>query len=634
MAAPISHALVLPDFNFTDWYRAAESYTNTFDRVVVVRSPAGNDLNRFRNVTAIQVPNVWYKDDAVLHIRQIYPMVVRVDVIKADTPMELADTLNERISKKDRFGETMNGDKHLNDRFVVGWPSAAVPARIVQPFNADLGNKLKNEGVTIPAPKGTKITAVGAGTVAVVMKTSTSTGYGQYVQVVQTFQGQNYIITYTNLQNIVVKMGQLVKQDDPLGECAGPTTKLVIQAPGKGKKGYILTDIVDPTPLIYWDGLRLQTTVDGLRIRAQAGAQFSPIGQVYLYDELETLEPHGRTLAKIGITDAWIRLRTPNGLEGYGAAWYLSASGVDAVDSLNMTGVNLDLSFTLGRPAPERLKGLGWVRFVYNVSQGKGSTDFNAADAIYRPYIQRYAAAGLRPIVILGHQTYGEGHYNWNQMSGASWKQLEIDFANACREVARRYASGNLVGAYQIWNEQDTPPQYAQAAVAVPADEYGRLMAAAIKAIRSVDANVKIITGGHVTGLANGPAYARTALNAMPSGVRPDGIAFHAYGLGAPGSNARYTSFGALSPTVLAYSKVMSAPVWITEFGTLDVPNDPAADISKYATAFVRNLKSYYPDKVAAAVWYGWADGMHNGYGLVDRADKPKQPFYDDFHKV
>lgn len=83
---PISHALVLPDTDFLTWLRAAETYSRTFERVAIVRSPKGNDLNRYRNVTAVQVPGVWVNNDAVSHIRRVYPMVVRVDLIRAATP--------------------------------------------------------------------------------------------------------------------------------------------------------------------------------------------------------------------------------------------------------------------------------------------------------------------------------------------------------------------------------------------------------------------------------------------------------------------------------------------------------------------------------------------------------------------
>jgi hypothetical protein len=48
---------------------------------------------------------------------------------------------------------------------------------------------------------------------------------------------------------------------------------------------------------------------------------------------------------------------------------------------------------------------------------------------------------------------------------------------------------------------------------------------------------------------------------------------------------------------------------------------------------FLSFLKSKYRSRIAAAIWYAWADGMHNGYGLVRANDQPKQPLYDRFLK-
>ncbi len=636
MSVPVSHAFVLPDENFADWFRAVENYTKQFDRVVIVRTPAGYDLNRFRNVSVVQTKGVWLNDNALEHMRRIYPSVVRVDVVTAETPAQMQTTLAERITKKDRFGETINSGRHLNDRFVVGWPSEQRPAKIVRRFNDEDDKGVKNEGIDIHALQGTGVRAATAGTVgAVITDSSGVASYGQYVQVITPFKDTAYLVTYANLRKIAVQRGQALKQGDLIGEAAGPAIKLIVQQPGAGLKGYPLPDVVDPTPLLYWDGLRLRATADGLRIRERPGQDFKAKGQVYMFDILETMELHGYTLEKVGHEGQWIRLRTPVGMSGFGAAWFLNAIGLDLSNVGNIAGMNLDVQHHLGRPAGDRVNGLGWTRFAYNVSQGRGSTDFNMADRTYRPYIERYAESDAKPIVVLGHQTYGEGAgYNWTQMDDAKWERFTRDFANACLEVAKRYAGSNLIGAYQIWNEQDTPPHLAQAAVPLSPKVYGKILSDAIRAIRSVDATTKIITGGHITGASAGPAYARATLSHMTSGVRPDGIAFHAYGLGAPGGVDAYSQFGSIGPVVRVYSQIIDAPVWITEWGVLDIPNEPADRVAKYATAFLRELKTYFSDKVAAAVWYAWADTMHNGYGLVDKDDKPKQPLYSEFMRA
>ena len=82
--------------------------------------------------------------------------------------------------------------------------------------------------------------------------------------------------------------------------------------------------------------------------------------------------------------------------------------------------------------------------------------------------------------------------------------------------------------------------------------------------------------------------------------------------------------FGHIDESVWAYSSVLpEKPLWITEFGVLDRPNDSAGQIARYATDMVRYLKTQYPGRIAALVWYAWAQGMHNGYGLVDKRRQP-----------
>lgn len=636
MAVPISHALVLPDADFNLWLSAADAYLKTFERVVVVRSPEGANLNRFRDVTAVQAPGVWKNNDAVAHLRERYRVIVRVDVVKANKPADMAKVFDARIKKKDRYGETLNSDKHIDDRFVIGYPCDFRPARIVRDFNEDYNGR-RHEGLDFAAAKDTGVRAVTGGTVT---RINTSADYGTHVQIATFFGSQQYTLTYGFLKDVTVKLGQIVKAGDRIAKANGSEVKLIVQENGRGLAGYKLPNVIDPTNLIHWEGMRLKPTVDGLRIREEPNVNATAKGQVYTTDELEVLERHGQILRKLGNTDRWVKVFTSRSLEGYTAAWFVEAVTASQEPpiptNLTMTGINLDFTHRLGKPAPERMKGLSWTRFVYNISRGTGSTDIEAAERLYRPIIEAYVKAGLRIILILGHQTYGEGgRFNLNNMSSEAWRQYISEFANMCREVAKRYAGRNLIGAYQIWNEQDTQPGSGSiAAVPLSANIYANMLTETIRAIRAVDNKTPIITGGHISGAGAGVQYAKATLAAMPSGVRPTGIAIHAYGLGAPGSSARYAPFGAIGTTVRAYLDVMNAPLWITEWGVLDLPNDPAADVARYATSFIANLKRYYPDKIAVAVWYAWADGMHNGYGLVDKNDKPKEPLYSEYLKA
>jgi hypothetical protein len=569
---PISHALVLPELDFMTWLKATDAYTKAFPRVVIVRSPAGNDLNRYRNITAVQAPGVWVGNDALSHIRRVYPMVVRVDVIRVATPTDLAAILQQRITLNDRYGDKLSPG-NISDRFTLEWPSDARPARITRGFNdTNSVDGKPNEGLEIFAPIGTPIRASAAGIVTSVVRQTNNLGYGQYIQVSTTLSGQNYVVTYARLNNIRVTIGQTLKVGDVIAESSADTIKLVVQQPGKGLGGYILADIVDPTMMIYWQGLLLKINVTGLRIRERAGTDFKVVGQLTPYDRIESLEPHGRTLLKVGQENQWIKIRSPQTVEGYAAAQYLVADETGGLNALNMTGVNLDILHRLGKPDSTRLKGTGFVRFAYAVSMGRGSTDLDAAYNLYAPYIQAYAKAGLKVILVLTHQTYGEGAgYVWPNMDTGKWRELTARFTDFARRIAARFVSTGWITAYQIWNEQDTPMSIASAAVPMQPTDYAYLLSETIKAIRAVDTKVKIITGGHVGGPFLGANYARATIAAMPSTIRPDAIACHSYGRGPVGN--KYSPFGSIDDDVDAYSKVLAgAPVWITEWVFWIVP--------------------------------------------------------------
>ena len=632
----ISHALVLPDQNFINWYKAAEPYTKAFERVAVVRSPAGNDLNRFRNVTAVETANVWLNNNALFHIRRIYPNVVRVDTIKATTPNQLQQALQKRINANDRYGEKQNSDGHINDRFILNWPSDALPASIVTPFDAKLSNGKKNEGIDVYAPLGSTIRAVISGTLAVVSTQSTALGYGQYVQISTKHGGTNYLVTQTHLNKIKVKTGQKVTAGDELGVSDWESIKIVVQTPGKGLSGYPLPDVIDPTPLVYWNTMRLYPTDNGLRVRKRPGIAFDIVAQVNVDDALETLEPHGRTLMKVGRDGEWLNIRTPNGTSGYTAAWFLNAVAPELMDRTRLTGVNLDYAHRLGKPSPNRLGRLGWVRFAYNVSYNPanntfGNTDLTAAYNRFNPFIEQYARAGYQVMLVLTHQTYGEGAgFNWNQMDNNRWHTLTMRFVEMAGKIAKQYAGRNMVHAYQIWNEQDAPPG-ASASVAMPPGNYAFMLGESIRTIRAADSKVKIITGGHTGGPTNGGNYAAATLNAMPPGITADGIAFHPYGRGIRPDDP-YSFFGHIDESINRYGALMrSKPLWITEWGVLDHPMDPAKNVSSYAKDMVSYIRLNHPGRVGAMIWFAWAMGMHNGYGLVGTNDQPIQPLYDDF---
>jgi len=500
--------------------------------------------------------------------------------------------------------------------FTIKWPSAAQPARTTSAFAT-------GAGVGISAPQGTAIQAGAAGLVIVVT--------GDTVQIAS----GAFVVTYRNLQNIRLKGGEQVSADDVIGESAGPDSIILM-----------VHQELDPTPLLVQEpvsapagqAIYARPKSDGLRIREKP-VDGKVIGQLYVYDVVESLESAEATKKKIGVEGEWLNVRAPSGEPAYAAAWLLELTSAPSTDTgaANITGMNLDLMHPLGHPDPARLKGIGWVRFLYNVSHNPdnnsyGNTDIQATYNRYKPVLEKYAKAGMKVLLVFTHQTYGEGQgYQWNQMDAGKWRDLSAKFADMLKRIAQQYKGQNIVHAFQIWNEMDAAPG-AVASVTLPPTDYANMLTEAIKAVRSADPSLKIITGGHTGGPVAGSRYARDTINAMPAGIRPDGIACHPYGRGAPGSDKRYMHFGLIDDEVESYLKVLpDKPVWITEWGVLNAPNEPPADISKYASEFVKRLKGKYSGKVASAMWYAWAQGMHNGYGLVAENDQPRDPFYKQF---
>lgn len=633
----ISHAFVLPDHNFDAWLQAVRPYTQKFARVAIVRSPRGNDLNRYRNVTAVAAPQTWFQDDPVAHIRRFYPQVVRIDVIQAGTPAVMSSLLQQRIIQNDRYGEKQNQPPHIFERFVLEYPTAHRPMRILRRFRNAPGSADNNPGLDFATQAGAKIITAAHGTVTKVSTSTADTGFGtgQYVQVTTAFGGVFYTVTYGGLRAVAVSVGKAVKIGDVLGEAAGEQFKLVVQQPGAGAPGS-LPNLIDPTIMLYIQDFRVRPTDTGLRVRSLPSTEGNLLAQINPWDKLESIEAHGRALAKIGVQDEWLKIKLPDGREGFCAAWFLEATrkgGEGWLAEVNPVGVNCDAFHPVGVPAANQLGKIGWVRFGYNVSAFTGSEDIQAAYNRYAPLADRYVRAGYKVIFTTSHQTYGEGKnefFPWETMNDAKWNILIDRFADMMGRISQQWAGKGLVHCWQVWNEQDSLPG-SPAAIGMSAPVYGQMLTKVTRAIRAADRDVLVITGGHTGGPTRGGQFARDSINATPADARPDGIAFHPYGR-SPQPGEPYGIFGHIDDDVQAYLRVMpDKPVWITEWGVLDRPGDSPADVANYAISFIHYIKNRYQDRVAALIWYAWAESMHNGYGIVDAQGRPRSPLTEKF---
>lgn len=403
------------------------------------------------------------------------------------------------------------------------------------------------------------------------------------------------------------------------------------------------------------EGIPLHPTIKALKLRASP-VDGDQVGLLSNRDVVFSLEDDATTQAKVGTDGEWIKVKTLYGQEAYTAAWFLEEHTgeipkVVTTEQLlaglrNITGMNLDLNHPLGSPDPARLQGMGWVRFLFNVSldptkQGDaryGNMDVNATFERYKPHLEKYANAGFKILLVFTHQTYGEGrneYWPWNTMTTEKWHDLTKKFTAMVHEIATKFKGTGLVHGYQIWNEMDAHVG-AVASVSMVASDYAIILGETIKTIKAVDPSALVLTGGHTGGPGKGAEYARNTLNALPAGIEPDGIAFHPYGRGAvPQPTEPYSIFGSIDESMRQYGAVLpNKPVWITEWGVLDRPSDDSAHILQYASELVKHLKANYSGKIASMMWYAWAMGMHNGYGLVNEGDHAIQPINDDFRKL
>jgi murein DD-endopeptidase MepM/ murein hydrolase activator NlpD len=630
---PISHAFVLPEDNFNAWFNALKPYLSKFERVSVIRNSGGTNLNAYRNVSAVIAPKLWLNNSPLEHIRRIFPSVVRIDTVRATTPQELAVIVNRRVANNDRFGEK-DVDGHLSERFVLEWPSDYSPFKLARPFTTKpTGTDADVMGLEIASEAGARVLAAAAGTVTRQWagEQEDVLRLGKYVQVSTKFGKKKFIVTYAGLSRIQVPLGSLVNIGDELGRVAGSSFTVIVQQ-AAGKQGYRLTSIVDPNPLIYITNLRVRPTSSGVRVRSIPKTDGEILGSIQPYDQVYPLEQAARVLAKTGVEGQWLQIKLPDGRSGYVAAWFMEAMQYRryALD-INPVGVNLDQQHPLGTPNPSRLGGIGWVRFGYNVSNRTGSEDIVAAYNRYAPLAEKYAKAGYKVLFATSHQTYGEGKTefgSWPTMNDEKWAVLTARFADMMSRISKQWSGKGLVDCWQIWNEQDAPIG-AIASVPMTAQNYGKMLAKVVPAIKAVDSEVYVITGGHTSGPTLGSAYAKTAIQV--AAVPLDGVAMHPYGRGTNLSSP-YARFGHIDEEIQLFSRVLpSKPLWITEWGVLDFPNDSPTDVSNYAMDFISYLKARYPGQIACMIWYAWAQGMHNGFGIVDGAGNPRSPLTERF---
>ena len=674
----ISHAIILPRSNLSRWLQVIADYETHFERVAVVASPRGNDLNRFRNVTAIQVPGMWFGDDALVHIRRIYPLVIRVDRIQVSSPEELQVILNKRVTNNDRYGEGLiDVRQSISDRFVLEYPAITHTRKIVNPYNQRADTPNQNPGIDFFTRSGNDIlAAIGGHVQQISMGSDAQFGMQNYVQVVVDHEDEQYEVTYGEFDTVSVSIGQAVTVGQVLGHAENNTVRLVVR---KRIPQTNIFEVINPSYFMYIQDLRVRVIDTGVGLRVRRTPQIVDDNIILTVPDFMTFEADGQTpaqvLERVGNEEtSFVRIKLPahmrpdlgNGRQlqaGWVSGAYLEAitakEAEEHMPKVNPVGVNLDPAHAqrIGEPRlPSDLGKMGWVRILYNVTLGNPrqfDERFDLALQRYRPVVQKYHDAGYKVMFVVTHQTWGEGHgefwdaanNRWMAPNDPRWGSVFADsFANRMRQIVQGWVGSLSVDAWQIWNEQDTPVDQARAAIPIAPEQYALLFTKVARVIRSLTPNVFVITGGYVSGPSSkaGAGQARTAISRIAPQDYPDGIAVHPYGRGPygtitnPHNDGVYQINGHIGQSISAYGNILvDRPIWITEWGSLGTPEQQAQKspqaVANYALDMIEHVKRTYPNKVAALIWYAWADGMDNGYGLVDRSLRPNNPLYDQF---
>jgi hypothetical protein len=307
---------------------------------------------------------------------------------------------------------------------------------------------------------------------------------------------------------------------------------------------------------------------------------------------------------------------------------------IDPVETRIECGMNLDPRNPVGMPFNiNELANVDWVRFPFLASPAH-FPNLDAAFNFYDAVINAYDQLGAQILLVLTHQTYGEGAgFNWAQMNSQKWTELTNGFVPIVEQIVRRY--GNTISAYEVWNEGDVEVGN-PSAVGIPAADYAPLLDRVETVIRQHASNASVIVGGLVRGPAIGAQYVKQIRSTLGGRLPADAIGYHPYGKGAPNDGSIFSRLGSIKRDIEIFDEAApNVPLWLTEVGALGT-DDP--NFWDDAAAYMKNLYSYLRTSQAkrtpVVIWYAWSDAMdvaQKTNGVVDKQGKPKPHLYNAF---
>lgn len=270
----------------------------------------------------------------------------------------------------------------------------------------------------------------------------------------------------------------------------------------------------------------------------------------------------------------------------------------------------------------DRLRGLDWVRFVYKASAKHRNID-EAFRQQYSNIIQTYAGAGIKSLLVINQETEW-GNAPWDN---GDWLTYAGALARAARRIAELCTPFGDTVAYQIWNEQDSPPSN-PSAIGVAAEDFAPLLAQTAASIRQVNPDATVIIGGLNSGPDNAVNYVKRIEARLGAPVPVNALAIHPYGRYVHSDPFYEERFGTLQDALRIFRQAFPhLPLWITELGVAD--NNPIGPehyekIAVYMREIVTEVAESHTNHVHALIWFAWSDLMRNaGITIVDGRLKP-----------
>lgn len=276
-----------------------------------------------------------------------------------------------------------------------------------------------------------------------------------------------------------------------------------------------------------------------------------------------------------------------------------SAAAGDAV-----CGLNIDPANPAGNPDPASIAGSGWVRLEYKDCSTNDPVSVASVDQ-YRAMLQGYHSRGIKTLLILDYLTYPNAATN---VTG---------FAQRSGQIAQQL--GDVVDAYEVWNEEDHPRHYP-----LTPGKYASMLTQVSAAVKSKDPTATIVLGGLASGDVGYLNQVKTNLGGSLAGT-VGAVGVHPYGQMVNGFPTG--GFGELKALLLLYRDAAGGlPIWITEMGVGTTDQQQQAE---YIQRMFNQLRSdvQLSGVVPMVTWFAWSDGMVNPFGIVDSSSNPKAAY-------